>query len=292
MLERIASPPAIRPQGDTCSLRGFLRCALVIAAVSSCAGAEATALVAPSAPSMGALEHDGVGLTPGETMAFEIRLGAMVAGEVQLAVGEPGGVQGRRAVVVTSTAETTGAIRLVRPLIDQATTTIDLDSGKPLTLETRVVTGDKTTTAQATFTAANATVTYRREGDPTSQSFRVDFGKMSVHDTHSAMAQVRSWKATPGQSRSIYVVSGRKLWRVDVRMVGSETIGSPLGNRRASHFFGTAYRARPNLNVETTKPSRTFDVWVSDDADRVPLKVTATTELGDVAMALTDYNRP
>lgn len=266
---------------------------LVIAAVIGCAGAEATALVAPSAPSTPALQSDEVGLIPGETMAFEVRLGAIVAGDVQLAVGGPGATPGRRAVVVTSSAETSGAIRLVRPILDQTTTTIDLDSGRPLAVETRVVAGDKTTSAQATFSESSATVTYRRDSDPKPRSFRVDYGKAAVHDTHSAMAQVRGWKAAPGEARSVYVISGRKLWRVDVRMIGSETIGSPLGNRNTVHFAGAAYRARPgNLSLANAKPSRTFDVWLSDDADRVPLKVTTTSELGNVTVALTDYSRP
>lgn len=265
---------------------------LLIAAIGGCAGAEATALVAPSAPSTRTPQQDGIGLTPGETMEFEVRLGPVVAGEVHLAVGAPGAFAGRRAVVVTSSAETVGAMRLVRPLVDQATTTIDLDSGRPLALETRIVTGDKATDAQATFTDARATVTYRRNDDPKPRSFRVDFGTRTVHDTHSAIAQVRSWQAAPGDTRSIYVVSGRKLWRVDVRMIGTETVGSAMGNRSAFHYAGAAYRTQPNLSLESAKPSRTFDVWVSDDADRVPLKLSASTELGNVAMALTDYMRP
>ena len=44
--------------------------------------------------------------------------------------------------------------------------------------------------------------------------------------------------------------------------------------------------------VETDKPMRTFTVWLSDDADRVPLRVLASTELGDVTVDLTDYSRP
>jgi hypothetical protein len=32
-------------------------------------------------------------------------------------------------------------------------------------------------------------------------------------------------------------------------------------------------------------------VWLTDDADRVPLKVVAKTELGEVAIDLTEYNR-
>ena len=44
--------------------------------------------------------------------------------------------------------------------------------------------------------------------------------------------------------------------------------------------------------VEANRPARTFTVWLSDDADRVPLKVSAKTELGEITVDLTDYTRP
>ena len=92
--------------------------------------------------------------------------------------------------------------------------------------------------------------------------------------------------------RSVFIVGGRRLWRVDVRFIGTETIGTSLGNRRAIHIDGAAFRARPNMGLESNKPTRTFSVWLSDDADRVPLKMVGHTELGDVTMDLTEYSRP
>ena len=59
----------------------------------------------------------------------------------------------------------------------------------------------------------------------------------------------------------------------------------------AIRLIGESYRARPNFVPETPRPTRTFTVWLSDDADRVPLKVAAKTELGDVVMNLTEYSR-
>jgi hypothetical protein len=106
------------------------------------------------------------------------------------------------------------------------------------------------------------------------------------------MAQLRGWRAAPGTLRTVYVVGGRRLWRVDVTFVGEDTIGSVLGNRRTVHFEGKSYRANGKLAVESDKPARTFGVWLSDDADRVPLKVVASTELGDIVMDLTEYTRP
>jgi hypothetical protein len=89
----------------------------------------------------------------------------------------------------------------------------------------------------------------------------------------------------------VFVVGGRRVWRVDMTYVGEDTIGSALGNRRAVRFTGQSYRTRRNLTAESDKPGRTFSVWLTDDADRVPLKVVAKTELGEVAIDLTEYSR-
>jgi hypothetical protein len=263
-------------------------------ALAACAGAEAMTLPPqPAAPAAGSAEasHE-LGLIPGESMAFDVHLSGMLAGEAQLAVGEIGQLDGHRAIVVKSRAATAGAARLVKNIVDEATTTIDADTGRPLLLDTSVVTNDKTTTAQATFTGSVANVTYTKTDDPKPHTYRVDFGRVTVHDSHSAMAQMRGWRAAAGATKQVYVVGGRRLWRVDMTFVGAETIGSALGNRKTVHLRGAAFRAKPNLQVEAGNATRTFDVWISDDADRVPIKMTAHTELGDVAMDLTEYNRP
>jgi len=261
--------------------------------LAGCAGAEAMALPPPSAarPSTHAGPPGEVGLNPGESMAFEVRLAGILAGEAQLAVGELGDYEGHHAVVVKSRAATAGAAALVKHIVDEATTVIDMDTGRPLALETRVEQGDTEATATAKFTGNIADIMYARSDEKAPHKQTIDFGKVTVHDAHSAMAQLRGWRATPGTTRSVFVVGGRRLWRVDVTYVGEDTIGSAIGNRRAVHFSGESYRTRRDLTAETAKPSRTFSVWLSDDADRVPLKVTAHTELGDIVMDLTEYNR-
>jgi hypothetical protein len=225
-------------------------------------------------------------------MAFEVQLGGILVGEAQLAVGEVGLVDGHHAVVVRSRAATAGAAALIKKISDEATTVIDFDTGRPLSLETVVEQNDKRITASAKFTGNSATVTYQRSGDKEPKTSVLNFGTTTVHDAHTAMAQLRGWKGTKGQTRTVFVVGGRRLWRIDVTYAGEETIGGALGNRRAIVFDGKSYRARGNMTIESDKPSRTFKVWLSDDADRVPIKVTASTELGEIAMSLVEYNRP
>jgi hypothetical protein len=261
---------------------------LAVAALAGCAAAEARTVAVPvAAPS----PTSTLGLTPGENMAFEVHLGGVLAGDAALAVGEIGQVDGHRAVVVTSRAQTTGAVALFKQIVDQATTTIDVDTGNPMRIDTLVEMGDKSYTAVSTFTGGRADVAVTKRGETRPQQVHFDFRGKPAYDTHAAMAQLRGWRAPPGTRRTVWVVGGRRLWRVDLTFVGDETIGSALGNRHAVHLAGASYRARGDLGVETTAPARTFDVWLSDDADRVPLKVVAKTELGDVVMDLTEYNR-
>ena len=266
----------------------------VAGALAGCAGAEAMTLPPqPAAATAGSAEpaHD-LGLIPGESMAFEVHLGGVLAGEAQLAVGEIGLYNGHRALNVKSRAATAGAARLLKDVDDEATTTIDADTGRPLLLDTTVTMNGKTSNAKATFTGSIADVTYTKPDDPKPHTYHVDFGKVTVYDSHSAMAQLRGWRAAAGTTKQVYVVGGRRLWRVDLTFVGNETVGSELGNRKTVHLRGAAFHAKPNLQVEAGNATRTFDVWISDDADRVPIKMTAHTELGDVAMDLTEYNRP
>src|SRR5690349_693212 len=139
----------------------------LVIALAGCAGAEASATL-PSGPKAGPAAitvTNEVGLNPGETMAFEVRLGGMLAGEAALAVGEVGEFEGKKAVVVRSRANTAGAAALLKRIVDEATTVIDIENGRPLKLDTHVEQGTKMTTATARFVGTVADVTYTRNDD-------------------------------------------------------------------------------------------------------------------------------
>lgn len=275
------------------------RCAWFLVALAACAGGDAkpppqkpaAAAIAPAPPAQ--TQHGELGLEPGETMGFELELAGVTAGEAQLAVGQVGDQDGHKAIVVTSRAATSGVAAMLKQVTDQSTTVIDADTGRPLQLDTHVDTGGVVTTGHATFAGSVATVTYSKQGDDHVTSYTVDFGQVPVHDTHSAMAELRGWHGARGQQHSVYVVGGKRLWRIDVKVAGTESIDTQLGGRRrAVKLEGAAFHVKKTLELESAAPARTFTVWLSDDADRVPLKVTAKTELGDVGMLLVDYNRP
>ena len=132
---------------------------LALLALAGCAGAEAMTLPVPKPVPTTVAPANAVGLNPGESMAFEVRLGGVLAGEAELAVGDIGEFDGHRAVVVKSRAATAGAAALIKKIVDEATTTIDMDTGRPLALDTLVEQGNTTTTANATFSGSVANIT-------------------------------------------------------------------------------------------------------------------------------------
>jgi Protein of unknown function (DUF3108) len=255
-------------------------------------GATGAAVVSPPAAAEPDSPAEGeLGLIPGESMSFEVKLAGVQVGEAALAVGELGELEGKPAITVRSKIGTTGAVRLVRPLDDESTTVIDAISGAPLRLSTHVLMNAQETFTEAVFSPGQARVEVRR-GKQAARPFTFVFGDLPAHDAHSAMAHVRSWRPQPGTKRTVWLVGGRRMWRVDLSYAGQDAIGTSQGNRDAVRLDGIAYRVTPDHRVDDARPPRRFSVWMSNDADRVPLRVTAVTELGNVEISLADYQRP
>jgi hypothetical protein len=231
------------------------------------------------------------GLFPGESMTFVVALGGVEAGEAALAVGTPGKVDGREAIVVSSRVASSGAFRWVKEVDDELTSTIDLETGLPTKVIADVTFGAKRYHSEGTFQGALVDLAWHK-GDDRIRHTRYDFGAVDAHDAHTAMAAMRTWEGQPGETQRLYIVGGRRIWRTDVTWAGRETIGTQLGNQSAVRLDGESVRVTGRLEPEPGKKARTFSVWMSDDADRVPLKVIAHTELGDVVIELTGYERP
>jgi hypothetical protein len=233
-----------------------------------------------------------LGLQPGETMTFEVKVGGLLAGEAAMAVGEPGLIDGRRAIAVKSRIATAGAFALVKKVSDEATTVIATDTAQPISMVSDVTMSGIDYHADVAFHGPTIDVISSRSDNHGIQRDRFTFGAIVAHDTHSAMAAMRGWDPVPGTKKTLWVMGGKRIWKSELVFGGRETIGTALGNRAAVRVDGFAWRAHADLTIDTDKPRREFSVWLSDDADRVPLRVIAKTELGDVVIDLTDYHHP
>jgi hypothetical protein len=105
----------------------------------------------------------------------------------------------------------------------------------------------------------------------------------SAHDMHSAMLLLRSWRPRLGEQAHFYAVLGRRPWRVDVTSRGVEMIKTGGDARLTYRIDGVAVRL---WQPEAAKP-KNFSLWLSEDADRVPLRMVADASFGQVTMSLT-----
>ncbi len=264
---------------------------LCLSGLAACGGADLSAQPPTVLPGAVVAVDAIAGYTAGEALAFEVRLAGVLAGEAQLAVGAPGLDGGRPAIPVTSTIRSAGPFALIREVRDDVTSIIDLERMRPIRTTSDVVFGARRFHAETAFSDHGARIELTPAGEST-RTLVYDFGEAVVHDAHSAMALIRTWTAEPGERIGLWVIGGRRIWRTEVWSVGPEVIGTRLGNQHALRLDGTSQRTRADLTPEPNKPPRAFSVWLSDDADRVPLRFLARTELGEITIDLVAYERP
>ncbi len=270
----------------------FAPALLSVLTLAACGGA-AELDAQPPTLAPGPVDTDDAiaGFAPGEALAFEVRLAGVLAGEARFSAGQPGIVDGRRAIAVSSVMRSAGAFALIKEVKDAVTSVIDLERLRPLRTTSDVIFGPRRYHAETVFTEHGASIQFTPAGEPT-RGLVYDFGEAIVHDAHSAMALVRTWTADPGERIALWVIGGRRIWRTEIWSAGTEILGTRMGNQPALRLDGTSIRSRADLTPEPNKPPRSFSVWLSDDADRVPLRFSAHTELGDVTIELVEYERP
>lgn len=85
------------------------------------------------------------------------------------------------------------------------------------------------------------------------------------------------------------VFRGEYAWRAQLTAAGAEIVHTDLGNFRARRFDGRSRRLDRQGQLAPSPVERTYSLWISDDADRVLLKLRGESDLGAVEMELVNY---
>lgn len=230
----------------------------------------------------------------GEQLTYELSLRGVVGGEALTRMGDKGDIDGRDGIVIHSSVETVGLVAFIKQIRDDVTTWVDINTGHPFGLAADVKFGEKEASIETDFRKDkdHIVLQYSRKGSRLVKlRQRVPKGHF-IEDVHSAMGLVRGWTAKTDTKATMFVLSGRRLWRNRIRITARENIETKLGKRKAFRIDGVAQRVNTKLADETKKKPRFYSVWVSDDAYRLPLLVLARTEYGDVRVELVDTFRP
>lgn len=269
--------------------------AALIGAAPGCGGAGSTGYdpnaVATPASIPEELELVKTFFIPGEMMTFELALRDITGGEATLVVGEPGEVEGKRVIIVRSSVESTGVAALIKEVRDDVTSWIDLDTSQPIYYYADLLFGEKKTIVKTNFGSSRFVIDYERNGKPGKKQQRVPSDQEAL-DAHAALGALRAWNPVEGDSKFFYGLSGRRLWRVDMRFGAREAVATSMGTNAAIRYDGVAQRLTGHGTTDKKRPARAWSIWISDDANRIPLLVVADTKYGKVTVELVDYYRP
>jgi hypothetical protein len=194
-----------------------------------------------------------------EAFEYRVRLRGIGVGRVQVAVGDPGWVDGRRAIIVKTRGHSDGLLSFISDLTWELTTTLDLATGRPI---------EHVETSRVVFRG-------EEEHDSTERTWSEGD---THHDLHSAVATVRGWRSRPGDRLEMEVRIAGAWIGVGFVHAGSEFL--PSARIPAVRYEGTAL----------DKYGVVF--WVSDDEQRVPLRVATESKWGSIDVELVDYRPP
>jgi hypothetical protein len=130
------------------------------------------------------------------------------------------------------------------------------------------------------------------ERDGKQRKLKRKLPETGVYDPLGVLLVMRAWRAPVGTRTEFYTLGGQRLWRTELTALGAEELRTPLGKTMATKLSGVSTRLHASGQVDASKPPRRFTVWVSDDERRIPVKIRAHTELGDLDVTATSYDAP
>jgi len=202
-------------------------------------------------------------------------------------------VAGKQTIAVQLHAKGLGLVKMVTNIDDTLTSWIDLTTGRPLlwTVDEYAVRGNDRERTEARLHA--------RDGDTIPIEFHLNDDppkpepqKVSMPDVWDFAAfymVLRTWEAPPGSIVDSEVLRSRFLWHVQMKIHGKEKLVTELGEFPALRLDGISYKLGRDGKRIRDVDERHFSIWISDDADRVPLQCAARTDYGDIKLRLVDY---
>ena len=265
---------------------------LVIACLLVACGSHGSTIVSNSSAAQG-LPGGPPLVTPGERMSYRLSLQGMELATYDLGVGDITEVAGRRAILVQSHARAVGLVKIVANIDDYFSSWIDVETGRPLRWQT-----DEYATKSSDKERTDARL-YERNGDTVPIDFHLNdqppksepqkVSMPEIWDYNAFLVALRSWDAPAGTSLVTEVLRSRFLWHVQVTVRGKTKLVTELGTMPALRIDGHTYKLDRNDQKLAGDDERDFSIWISAEAGRVPLEVTARTDYGDIKMQITDY---
>jgi hypothetical protein len=257
----------------------------------ACSGTPAPPVESPAVTSEASLSAPG-SFEPyvfgGERLAGKIVVLGIDAADATVSV-EGGCTDLRKPMIIHTRGWATGLFALLADSWVEIDTTYPPGVGMPTRGRSAIKIAGNERHYSVTYKQGRYGYEYVRNGKLVRREIVRVPAELRVHDLHSAVIALRSWRPAPRTHSELLVVMGRHLWRLEVEYQGPDVVTTAAGPRPAVRIEGLAIKQTGDPNEH---PQRKFFVWFSDDHDRVPLRALAESEFGPVELLTTDYSCP
>ncbi len=231
----------------------------------------------PKFNTLRAVDHHA--FAPGEKLSYVLHYGWLNAGTATLELKEyPRDIGGRKVLHAVGVGQSTGAFSSFYKVNDRYETYFDRSGVFPYTFIRRVDEGG--------YKFSQDYIFLQRRGQVTTQEKKTFDVPAHVQDMLSAFYFARTidfGKAKPGEVFTIETFLDNELWPLRMRYVGKETIKLRNGKYRCLKFQPVVQEGR------IFKGNDDLNVWITDDANRIPVLAQAKVLVGSIKMELSAY---
>ena len=230
---------------------------------------------------------DAVSLLPGEVFKFQVGWGMFSgAGEIKV-TATSSSLAGQPLTRVTTQTGTRGVIGALYSFTGEAVADFDVRDGRLLTAHADTKTGKKPTQMSVSFDYVHSEAAYVDPLRPArTRTLTLPPGRPM--DLITVLIQARAWNLKPGEMHSALVLFDDEFYPLTITAQKVEKISTPKGKREAMLLIP----AMDGPPKGMFKKGGAVKVWISNDADRLPLKFEVNVKVGTATATLVDYHPP
>ncbi|GGB84296.1 hypothetical protein GCM10007424_25410 [Flavobacterium suaedae] len=219
----------------------------------------------------------------GEYFKFRIHYGIVNAGYATLEVKEAVR-EGKKVHHVVGKGYTTGMTKFFFKVEDLYESYFDKKTGKPYQFVRKIDEGGYEKNQEGFFNQSNNTVLVKDYKHNKKKLFKVPD---NVQDIVSTFYYLRNHPEVDnmqvGESITVDMFFDDETTQFKLKLIGTETIDTEFGDIKAKVF-------RPYVQAgRVFKEEESLTVWISDDKNKIPLRIKASLAVGSLKADLKEY---
>lgn len=235
-------------------------------------------------------------LREGERLVYDVTWLGIRAGQATMEIRDAVQIKGERAIHLVTTAQSSPLVSKIYPVNDRSESYLGLEPMRALRFEKHLREGRYRHDSQTDFDHHGGVATFRyldfgpvpkgitrleeaeKYGRYVVQEFPLSPGAL---DELSVLYYVRTLPLLSGTTVRAKVFASKKNWELEVRVQGRETLDTVLGRRET-------LVVEPLLKFEGIFQQKgRVIVWLSDDAERIPVQMRSEIKVGSFVSRLT-----